>query len=148
MYGRYRVLAAAIEVSLITNSTDSSLTTPAAMTNVTLWPSTTAVSYVSDEQGAAQHPYAKRFNLNSQIPVDNIIRSYMSSAKMYGDNILAPQVDDAYAALINANPTKIWYFNILVTPSNPVGATSSVPMVNISLIQYAELFNRNSLAST
>lgn len=148
MYGRYRVLAAAIEVSALTNSGDSSLTTPAAMTNVTLWPSMTATSFVSDEAGAAQHPYGKRFNLSTQIGVNNIIRSYMSTAKMYGDNILAPQIDDAYAALINANPTKIWYFNIMVTPTSSAGATSSSPIINITLIQYVELFARNSLSST
>lgn len=148
MYNRYRVLAAAVEVTAFSNSGDSSLTTVASMTNLTLWPSMSSTSYVSDEQGAAQQPYCKRTSVSTQLPVNNVLRSYMSTAKIYGDNVLAPQIDDAYAALINANPTKLWYYNIMATPSNPGGATSSNPMLNIVLIQYVEMFARQSLSST
>ncbi len=118
------------------------------MTKFTLWPSMTSLSFVSDPEGAAQQPYAKRLLISTQLPVDNVLRSYISTAKMFGDNILAPQVDDAYSALISANPTKLWYYNILTEPSNPSGATTSNPIVLVTLIQYVEMYGRLSLSST
>lgn len=82
------------------------------------------------------------------VPAENVLRSYMSTAKMFGTNPLAPQVDDTYAALVAATPGRVWYYNILTESTNSSGATSSNPIIAITLIQYVEMYARQSLSST
>lgn len=148
-YARYRVLAAAIEIRPISNANDSGLTTPAAQTSFTLWPSLTSTGYASDPEGAHQQPFAKRFLMNTAVvPAENCLRSYMSTAKMFGTNPLAPQVDDTYAALVAATPGRVWYYNILTESTNSSAATTSNPIIAITLIQYVEMYARQSLSST
>lgn len=146
MYLRYRVLASAIRVRLI----EASSSPPSNTLRCIVWPSPITTSFVSDPQGAKQQPYAK--DLLWAAPYANnagdapTIKNYISIAKMAGDTATAVMNDDTYAALLSGSPQRAWYWNIIVDV--PSGTVTQACTVEIDLIQYTVLFDRQSLAST
>jgi len=146
LYGRYRVLAAAIEVETQIASTGN-VTQANVPYEVTVWPSRSTTSFVSDPMGAAQQPYGKNVmfgNANSQA-VDKYIRNYMSTAKIFGVDQRAVASDDLYAAVITTDPTAQWYWNVML---GCLGAGTNTILFRVVIIQYVEVYGRLSLSST
>jgi len=146
LYGRYRVFASAIEVETQVYSSGS-----VAQANlpyeVTVWPSRTTTSFVSDPMGAAQQPYGKNIMAasgNSQT-TEKYIRSYMSTAKIFGVDQRAVASDDLYGAVITTDPTAQWYWNIML---GGFATGTNVILFRVIMIQYVELYGRLSLSST
>lgn len=77
-----------------------------------------------------------------------IINNYMSTAKMFGDYSQAVKLDDTYAALIAANPSRTWHWNLMVAAQNAGDALSASFGCQITMIQYVHLFDRVPLVST
>lgn len=96
-------------------------------------------------------PYSK--NLINQFPYmpsrggdAPTINSYISIAKLAGDTPSAVMSDDAYSALIGANPTRQFYWNII--SDVPTGAESLSVGLQIELIMYTMVFGQLPLNST
>lgn len=147
MYSRYRVYASAIEVESQVGPSGS-----VAQANlpyqVIIWPGKVTTSFVSDPDGARQQPYGKDImvgNSNAQT-TDKYLRNYMSTAKIFGVDQRAVQDDDLYGGtILSSNPGNAWYWN-LMCGGFPTGTNSL--LMRVTMIQYAELYSRVSLAST
>lgn len=153
-YSRYRVMASAIQTQWTYDQNSGSTASLNSTFRAIVWPSRTSTSYASDDQGASQQPFAKTQQSTfpqssaSQYGGGMIINNYMATAKMFGDYSQAVKLDDTYAALIAASPSRTWYWNILACAQNATASLSVVMACQITLIQYVHLFDRVNLNST
>lgn len=146
LYHRGRVLASAIRIK--------ALHPPGTITadtfRIVCWPSRDTTSYVSDLMGAVQQPYGKSMDIT--MPYANTfgdastIKNYISIAKLCGASPTEVAVDTGYQAVLNTNPSRVFYWNILVCTQS--GTESLTVDCEIEMIQYAVLHERLQLAST
>lgn len=154
MYTRYRVMGAAVQTQWTYDQNSGSTASLNSTFRAIVWPSRTNTSYVSDDQGASQHPYAKTQQATfpqssaSMFGGGMILNNYISTAKIYGDYGQAVLTDDTYSALIASSPNKSWYWNILAAAQNATASLSVIMACQITLIQYVHLFDRANLSST
>lgn len=148
IYARYRVVASAIRVQFYqTNAAGLS----GQGCGTVVWPSPSNGSFVSDSMGALQQPYSK--NQQIMIPYGSTgsggvptIKNYISVAKLAGVTQAEVARDDTYSALMNGDPTKLYYWVILAYADS--GAETVTLRATIELVQYVHFWERNSLAST
>lgn len=153
-YGRYRVMASAIQTQWTYDQGSSSTASLNSTARFILYPSRSNSSFVSDDQGASQQPYAK--TQQATFPQSSagmygggmMLNNYISTAKMFGDYNQAVKLDDTYAALIAASPAKTFYWNILAVAQSAGDVLSVSFGCQITLIQYVHLFDRIPLSST
>lgn len=154
LYSRYRIMAASLQTQWTYDQNSASTASLNSTARFIIWPSRTTTSFVLDDQGASQHPYAK--TQQATFPQSSagmygggmMLNNYVSTAKIFGDYNQAVKLDDTYAALIAASPSKQWYWNILVAAQNASASLSASFACQITLIQYVHLFDRQSLSST
>lgn len=154
LYSRYRIVGASINTQWTYDQNSASTASLNSTFRAIIWPSRTTTSFVSDDQGASQHPYAK--TQQATFPQSSagrygggmILNNYISTAKIFGDYGKAVLLDDTYASLIAASPSRQWYWNILAVAQNAGASLSASFACQITLIQYVHLFDRQSLSST
>jgi len=121
------------------------------MVRATLWPSDSSSSLVSDAAAAIEEPFAKNQIFYSQwgsASGGNVMRSYISTAKLYGDTQQQVHNGHLYGAAMAADPSNIWYWNCMITPVDSGAALSTEIHVEFQVIYYTELSNLKQLAST
>jgi len=119
------------------------------MVRCTVWPSYDNTSLVSDMAAAVEQPWAKSNIFFSPIPNSrNLIRSYISTAKVYGDTQAQVHNGGLYSAAMAADPTNIWYWNVMVTPVDPADALTTDVHVEVKMIFYVEASDLKRQAST
>lgn len=146
LYHRYRVLASAIRIK--------ALHPPGTITadtfRIVCWPSRETTSFVSDLMGAVQQPYGKSMDIT--MPYMNTfgdastIKNYISLSKISGASPTEVAVDTGFQAAINANPSRVFYWNILGCTQS--GTESLSIDCEIEMIQYTVFSERYALAST
>lgn len=139
IYNKYRVLGSSIRVDVVNHSIDSAA-------HFAVFPSTDTQTFTSMsqvmEQGRAKSPKIIPLSQFGPMP---IIKSYCSSRKALG--LTKVQMgDDTVAALIGANPSQVWYWNI-VTEST----TSTIDIDQIFIVKltyYVQFFDRSIVAES
>lgn len=94
---------------------------------------------------AIQYPYAKYAHVgqaNGSSP--RRVRHYMTTRRIWGVHKSATTSDEEYSALVSANPTKTWYWNIFF--DSPDIAKACNLQVKIEIIYYAEMYDRVNLS--
>lgn len=99
-----------------------------------LCPTAFATGTEATVQDWAEQPYAKvrfsgTYNLDAR---EQTIKSYMSSAKMFGVPPRSIVADVTYSALVTANPANQWYWNFFMVPwdlASTTGGFAAVVMV-------------------
>ncbi len=102
-YSRYMVYGCRYEVIYNNNDTVAHL--------VTIWPSTSATVLAVAPADAKEKPYSKFMQVGNQDGANyGRITGNMSTKKMRGGAMM----DDDFGALINANPQRLWFWNLNV----------------------------------
>lgn len=141
LYASYTVMGSTIEVTGQFNSG----TGTGARVGVT--PTNFSTVYgTTDYDRAEEQPYTRSCALTmgaAGIGQSRPLKSYMSTAKMIGVVQPAVQIEDAYGALVSANPTNTWFWHCWTYP--PAGGDKSV-IVNVKITYFAVFETRNQLA--
>jgi len=141
-YSFYTVLGSKIEVTSQQNG-GSCATQRHGVT-----PTTTSVVFATgDQERAEELPYTRVVSPqpggNSNATTGkSVLRSYMSSAKIQGAVLAAPQIEDGYTALFTANPVIPWFWH--VWNYVPGGETQSLYQ-NVVLTFYVVFSGRTTM---
>lgn len=97
----------------------------------------------SDCQEIGALPYGKFTVADLHNSKDNLLSSYMSTAKIWGVSHGAVSSDNQYAALYNGLPLNQWYWNIYIQPANEVATETYTLYVTVTY--YMEFWERKML---
>jgi len=140
-YASYTVLGSSIEVVASMNGGSANHT----RFGVTPTNFSTAFTAGSDQERAEELPYTKANYL--RMGATGIgqaqVKSYMSTAKLIGVVQPAVQIEDAYGALVSANPTNTWFWH--VWNYVPTGENQGLSC-NVKLTYFVVFETRNQLA--
>lgn len=141
LYASYTVLGSKIEVTCIQNGGAAAYNARFGVTPINF----SSVFGTSDFEVAEETVYSKVGTcvMGAAGIGQAQVRNYMSTAKLLGVVRPAVQIEDAYGALINANPTNTWFWHVWAYP--PGGGDKSVIM-NVRLTYYAVYETRQQLA--
>lgn len=144
LYSYYTVYGSSIKVqNCVTQNTNLAM-------DIAVLPSVeNTVASVSDISSPVEEmPYCK-YKIVGTYAVgvnDNIIRSYMSTAKIYGVNKAAVESEDNYSAAVTTNPANGWYW---ITVTQPVDeSTAMTSTIVVMITYYAEFNTRKNLAAS
>lgn len=142
-YGYYTVYGSRIKVTLLqTQNTNLPM-------DVAVVPSRQTSIITADISSPVEEmPYSKYRQVSAYTNGmrQNVISSYMSSAKMFGVNPVAVKSEDNYGAAFGANPVDAWYWIVITQPSDEATAMTSTLLVQITY--YVELLSRKNLAQS
>jgi len=130
LYNRYQVTGSSIRVRCV--STNAA--------QVSVMPSISSGTISTAAEDYAENPYGKDVMLQTASGVQ-IINSYMSTSKMYGE-----LTDADFAGAAGANPANPWYWHIKAGPVISAAATVDV-YVLVDLVYYTEWSRRFSLST-
>lgn len=139
LYASYTVLGSKIELTAMINNTTSNARFGATPTNFS------SAFGTSDFEVAEELPYTKvqTVHQGSSITGDHNITNYMSTAKLLGVVRQAVQIEDAYGALVSANPTNTWFWHVWAYP--PGGGDKAI-IINVRLTYFAVFETRQQLS--
>lgn len=134
LYNKYKVHGAAIKITVINNQ--SAPTNVSANFRVTVMPTTDSEA-ITNGITLPQYPYAKEqfAFLNTRVCR---MKHYMSTRKVYGTQVK----DTNYEATIGSNPTNLWYWRVFVQRFDQSSMTAGDYKIEVKLIQYATMFDR------
>lgn len=145
-YGKYRVYASALRIVGVTpGDSDMVGSSSTGITIITL-PSidaTTSLNFVD----LAQEPYAKVRTSTYYTPIREMT-NYISTSKMFGQDLKSIASEDNYAALTSANPVDVWYWKMYVLPSSTLTTNTYYYAIDAKLDYYVEFFGRNTLQTS
>lgn len=92
-------------------------------------------------------PYSK-YRIVAAYAVGTIpaIKSYMSTAKIFGAEPVAVKTEDNYSSTVGNNPANVWYWNIITQPSDLTTANANNLLVTITY--YVQFSARKEIGSS
>lgn len=141
LYRQYRVLGSAIEATPLSTGT----TNPTTMFRACVVPSTTASGY-TDYDAASSQPYCtKSVAVNAVFGIaQRPFRNKMETDLILGVDKEAMISRTDLAALNTANPSDLWYWNILQQPIDNSATSSCYWDVRIAYL--VDFFDRNLIS--
>lgn len=151
IYSTYTVTASAIRIMVLLDQNAGVTTAKEGIVRVVVWPATSTTSQVSTPTVAEMQPYAKALKVGSLFSFtneqkNNQLRNYISTAKIYGEHPQNITANPNYGAAVGANPNALWFWNILVNPTNSAASLSQSVQVEVDMVQYVEFQQRKQLA--
>lgn len=146
LYSRFIVFGSTCQAKL---NMDNSGTNASAVNFIRgcLWADTTTTTFTSDIAVASAFPTSKTFLTRSDWAMGSegclTVRNYASTAKMFGIPKARVLMDDVFHGTSNANPTRIWYWNIIIGPNNSAPVQNSVQHLTMDFVYYTELYAIN-----
>lgn len=77
---------------------------------------------------------------------DTVVKSYMSTAKIWGASPIAVKTEDAYSAAVTTNPASQWYWNVITQPSDV--STANTNSILVTITYYCEFSARKDIGSS
>jgi len=143
-YNKYRVLACKADFTVNQFASTNGNVCQLVLLPTTDYTGTVLQTIITN----SQQPYAitKYTNVNQGAGAIIRMRSYKSSAKMFGVTKDTVQNDDPYAALINADPAETWEWVIGQVPMD--GASTMSAFMSFTITYYVEFFDRKPLGAS
>lgn len=140
-YGHYRVSGSSLRIGALVPGGTAFINTDTVGCSFGIVPATSSSLPTVTE--LVEWPYSKWRQSTFYTPIKGV-SAYMSTAKMLGVNKASVKNEDNNSALISANPTNQWYWNLLVFPAN--GTQTTYWTYTVKLTYYVEFFGRVNLA--
>jgi len=139
-YASYTVLGSKIEVTCMQNGAAGAYNARFGATPTNF----SSAFGTGDYEVAEELPYSKigQVHMGSAGVGQGRITNYMSTNKLIGVVRPAVQIEDAYGALVSANPTNTWYWHVWGYP--PGGGDKSL-IVNVRITYFTVFETRQQL---
>lgn len=140
LYGYYTVYGASIKAQqcFVTATHESvDMAVFPIISNITIVGSN--ISHPVEEFPYCKYKIGSTYTSGSN---DNILRSYISTAKIFGASPLAIKSEDNYSAAVTANPVNRWYWCVITQPTNVTEGPAITTEVILQLVYYVEFSGR------
>lgn len=143
-YGSYKVHGSSIQASLVNTSTTSTQFDQ-NVGFLVVYPQTGTAAPSSTE--SIEQPYSKYKMINPfGGHAGKTIKSYMSTARIYGVPRLAVGIEDDFAGAVTTNPSNQWCWNVIGGTLNSSNNTTFSLLVRLTY--YVEYWNRKQLSQS